>query len=238
MKKFILLILTTLMLQFHSNAQNEKQKTQLKFYYNFNRINFYETFDFIENDYIWISPEVTTHSAGELSIALLLNSKSSITHELELMPFALSNTGLVKTFAYPDDYEWNIVQKESTSWNTRFRYQLNYPVITKEKFRSYLGLFSMVNYFQSNFKAYTTSDFPERYSKAGIVFGLTPGMEFTLSEKLNLSIDVPVGVYGLNLNSMKYELPSLPASERNQSKLSSELWHQGFQVRIGFGVNL
>ena len=221
------------------NAQETKNSNlKLKVYYNFNRINYSETFHFSGYDLAWIQPAIEYHNSGELSVALQKESQKSYVHEFELMPFALTNSNLTKVTSYNNIYEWNTENKNSTVINSRFRYQLNYPVTTSQRFKSYIGISSMLIYSGFKLNSYTSSDFPERYSRIGIILGLSPGLEFPLSDNLNLTIDVPIGIYGLNYNSFKTENPALELEDRKENNFSEELWHQGFQVRIGLGFNL
>jgi hypothetical protein len=237
-KNVIFIVLFIALFQFQSSAQNENKKRELKVYYNYNQVNYQETFNFSDGGYLWITPDITEQSSGEISFALLLKAKSVFTHELELMPFVSYKSTYSKTGKIDDATTEIFSEKGTTSLKSRFRYQMNYSIIAKDNFKTYLGLSSMLNLFNYKFDSFSSFNFPERYTKFGLIFGLTPGMEFKITDKMNLSIDVPVGIYGLNLNTIKYDSPAIPAAERNQNKFKAELWNQGFQVRLGLGLIL
>lgn len=227
-----------LFVQLSSFAQeSQPAKIKLKAYYNYNRTNFYQPFHFSGNEYLWTQPEVINNNIGEFSIGAIIQKKPTQTHEFELMPISIQHSSLNEVKNPVDNYNWEVSGKESTSINSRFRYQLNY-IYSKRKCDFYLGLSSMANFFFQNFNPQTSVEFKQSFTQIGLVFGLTPGIEFPINEKLVWSVDIPIGIAGINMKRMNTQDPSIKGEERKQSVFNGELWHQGFQIRVGLGFNL
>ena len=159
-KNVIFIILFFALFQFHSSAQNEKRIRELKVYYNFNHVNFHETFNTSEGGYLWISPDITEHSSGEISFALMLKAKSPLTHEFELMPIVLNKSKYSKSGKVDGTTTEILSEKGTTSLKSRFRYQMNYSIIAKDNFKTYLGLSSMLNLLNYKFDSFSSVSFP------------------------------------------------------------------------------
>jgi hypothetical protein len=78
-------------------------------------------------------------------------------------------------------------------------------------------------------------EFKNRLTQGGLVIGITPGIEFPVSEKLNFTVDGNYGILGLNLKRQNAQNLSLSMEDRKQNKFSAEFGKQGYQVRFGLG---
>ncbi len=221
---------------FNSHAQEkESSNIELKVYYNYNRINYYQTLNFSDYTYLWIQPEIIYNNIGEFSLGIIFNKSSKYSHELEIMPLSLNKSTLNEVKNPADSYYWETSKDGNFSMNSRLRYQLNYTILDKSKYNFYVGFSSMLSFFKQNYGGHSTFDFQKKYTQVGIIFGLTPGFEIPIAENLSFSLDVPVGILGVNYRRMNYESPELPLNEKIQSVFSGEFWYQGFQVRAGLG---
>jgi hypothetical protein len=61
-KNVIFIVLFIALFQFQSSAQNENKKRELKVYYNYNQVNYQETFNFSDGGYLWFTPDITEQS--------------------------------------------------------------------------------------------------------------------------------------------------------------------------------
>ena len=237
-KQVFFLILLFPFLSFNVDAQ-EKQSSKIKFktYYNFNRTNYFQTFNFTTGSYEWIQPEIINNQAGEFSLAAIIQNKTSQSHEFEIMPFSIQHSTLNEVEKPMDEYNWQVSGQKTTTLNSRFRYQKNY-LYHKNKCDFLIGLFGSANYFAQHYKPQTSVDFQRSFTQIAFVVGLTPGIEIAINEKMVWSVDVPIGIAGLNMRQLNTTNPSLIQKERKQTVLNGEFWQQGFQVRLGFGFLL
>ncbi|HKL32172.1 MAG TPA: hypothetical protein VJ919_06555 [Tangfeifania sp.] len=226
---FILLVLTSFV-----NAQ-ESSTTTFKIYYNFNKTVFNTTFDLESNNYSAIEYDLNTFSLGELSLALNIRNNARWAQEVELMPLSFHKTDFQQT-----QIERSIASAELSSetfnvWKSRLRYQLNYYLTDGNKIDFYLGLSSALNYQLFAKNPRNSYEFRNRLTKAGLVIGITPGIEFPISEKLNITVDGTYGILGLNLNRQNTNNPSLSMADRKQNNFSVDFGRQGYQLRVGLG---
>lgn len=221
---------------FNSHAQEkESSNVELKVYYNYNRINYYQIINFSNYKYLWTQSELIYNNIGEFSLGIIFNKKHPFSHELEIMPLSLNKSTLSEVKNHVDSYYWEASKDGNFSMNSRIRYQINYTLYEKSKFDFYVGFSSMLSFFKQNYGGYSSFDFQKKYTQIGIILGLTPGFEIPIAKNLNFSFDVPVGILGLNYIRMNHETPELPLEERIQSSISGDLFYQGFQVRAGLG---
>lgn len=237
-KIVFLLSLILVLLHFNVFSQEDKSsKVKLKTYYNFSRMNYSQIYKFSDYQYLWIQPAIEVNNVGEFSIGVIIEKNRLRSHEFELMPISIQHINFDETAQTAEEYYLDAFSKVSTTVQSRFRYQYNF-IYPQKRFDLSFGLFSMANLFVQNFSSSNSSEFVQVFTQTGLVFGLTPGIEFPINEKLALSLDVPVGIVGLNMRRMNYKNPSISGKERIQTTLNSELWYQGFQVRLGLGFSL
>lgn len=223
---------------FSSQAQEKESNVELKFYYNFSRSLFDHKFPFHSDDFQYIRPEVSNNNLGEFSLGIIFNKNFPFSHELEIMPLSLNKSTLFEDNIAVDMHDWEFKKDGNFALNSRLRYQINYNFQEKTKFDFYIGFSSMLSYYHQKYGGYNSFDFQKKYNQVGIILGLTPGFKVPISDKLNFSFDVPVGIIGLNYRRLNYENPTIPHNEKIQNAFSGELWYQGFQVRAGLGFNL
>ncbi len=227
---FILLISMNLL-----NAQETLPNTTFKIYYNFSKTVFNTMFDMENQNYAAFEYDLNAFSLGELSLAVNIRNNARWAQEFEIMPLSFHKTDFQHT-QITRTFEINETKSETFSmWKSRLSYQLNYYLVSGNKIDLYLGLSSALNYqlFAKNPK--NSYEFKNRLTQAGLVIGITPGIEFPISEKINFTVDGTYGILGLNMKRQNTQNPSLIMADRKQNNFSAELGKQGYQVRIGFG---
>ena len=235
-KKHSLLIVILFSIYFSSIGQEkESSNIELKVYYNYNRTNYYQNYNFSDSEFLFTQPEIINNNIGEFSLGIIFNKKFPFSHELEIMPLSLNKSTLNEVKNPSDSYNWEVSKDGNFSMNSRIRYQINYTIYDKSKFDLYVGFSSMLSFFKQNYGGYKTFDFQKKYTQVGIILGLTPGFEVPISKNMNFSFDVPIGILGLNYRRMNYESPELKLEEKKQSVISGDFWYQGFQIRAGLG---
>ena len=224
----ILLLLTSFV-----NAQ--ESATTFKVYYNFSKTVFNTSYDLESNNYSAIEYDLNTFSLGELSLAVNIRNNARWAQEIEFMPLSFHKTDFQQT-----QIERSIASAELRSetfnvWKSRMRYQLNYYLVSGNKIDYYLGLSSALNYQLFAKNPRNSYEFRNRLTKAGLIIGITPGIEFPISEKLNITVDGTYGILGLTINRQNTENPSLSMADRKQNNVNIDFGRQGFQARVGVG---
>lgn len=224
---FILLFLTSFV--------NAQENTTFKIYYNFDKTVFNTMFDMENQNYAAFEYDLNAFSLGELSLAVNIRNSARWAQEFEIMPLSFHKTDFQYT-QITRTFEINETKSENFSmWKSRLRYQLNYYLVSGNKIDFYFGLSSSLNYQLFAKNPRDSRSFKNSLTKAGIVIGITPGIEIPVSEKLNFTVDGTYGILGLNLKRQNAQNPSLSMEDRKQNKFSMELGKQGYQVRIGLG---
>lgn len=226
---FILLLLTSF-----ASAQNSSNTT-FKVYYNFSKTVFNTKFGLENQNYAAFDYNLNAFSLGELSLAANMRKSAHWSHEIELMPLSFHKTDFKYSQITRTFQAIEIKSENFSMWNSRLRYQLNYYLVDGSKVDFYLGLSSALNYqlFAKNPK--NSYEFKNRLTNAGLVIGITPGIEFPVSEKINFTLDGTYGILGLNMKRQNTENPSLSMADRKQNNFSAEVGKQGYQFRFGFG---
>lgn len=171
---------------------------------------------------------------GDISLALEITSDKKLSHEFEWMPFHLSKSKYTEMRTV-NEQEEIIAGNNQTIYNTRAAYHLNYSVVDLSAFEFVVGFSTQLFFERQDVNPPSSLFFPKTYTKAGAIFGFTPGINIPLSEKFDFSFDVPVGLFGLTYNRSKMDDPALPQDQRTQTDTSAELAYQGFQAKIGIG---
>ncbi len=159
-KNVTLLIVVFCCIIFNSHAQEKKSsKVELKVYYNYNRINYYELINFSDYTYLWTQSELIYNNIGEFSLGIIFNKKYPFSHELEIMPLSLNKSTLDEVKNPTDSHYWETSKDGNFSMNSRIRYQINYTFYEKSKFDFYVGFSSMLSFFKQNNGGYSTFNF-------------------------------------------------------------------------------
>lgn len=209
-------------------------KYEFKVYYNAYVNTYRQSLENFDKNYSEITTDINSSNAGDFSFALIVKPKNSFFHEFELMPASFHKTKLIKESV--NNNTARFVGKSISTFNSHARYQLFYGLIQKERFNLNLGLFSQAFVHYDDFTSYVSTEFPESFTSYGMILGFTPGIVIPFSKTLDLSIDFPVGIYGISNNRYKTENPVIPLENRIQKKLKSEFGNHGFQARVGLGI--
>lgn len=199
---------------------------------------FEDEFSFTSDDYQYIRPSVESNSVGEFSLGVIFNNNTPVSLEFEIMPFSMHNSAFYEDIGGNDTHIWLYTKVKQTAMNSRLRYQMNYVFEQTKKIVFYIGLSSMLSYYYQKDAAYTTNGYTKKYNQIGMILGLTPGFKVPISEKLNFTFDIPVGILGLNYKHMNNPSLVINESEQQQGIFTADLWYQGFQVRAGIGFSL
>jgi hypothetical protein len=192
-------------------------------------------FDMENQNYAAFEYDLNAFSLGELSLALNIRNDARWAQEIEFMPLSFHKTDFKYSQITRTFQAIEIKSENFSMWKSRLRYQLNYYLVSGNKIDFYLGLSSAMNYQLFAKNPRDSSSFKNSLTKAGIVIGITPGIEFPVSEKLNFTVDGTYGILGLNLKRQNAQNPSLSMADRKQNNFSAEVGQQGYQVRFGLG---
>jgi hypothetical protein len=227
---FLLLILTNFL-----SAQEKSSNTVFKVYYNFSKSVFKTTFDLENQNYSAVEYNLNAFSLGELSFAVNIRNNPSWAQEFELMPLSFQKTDFQQTQIVRSSANAELNSETFSMWKSRLRYQLNYYLVNDSKVDIYLGLSSFLNYQLFVKKPRNSFEFNNRLTKAGIIVGISPGIEFPVSEKLNFTVDGTYGLLELHLKRHNTGNPTFIMNDRIKNNLSAEFGRQGYQVRVGLG---
>jgi len=225
----ILLLLTNFV------SAQESSNTTFKIYYNFSKTVFNTTFGLENQNYAAFEYDLNAFSLGELSLAVTTRNNERWGQEFELMPLSFQKTDFQKTQIVRSIASAELSSESFNVWKSRLRYQINYYVVSGNKIDFYLGLSSALNYQLFAKNPRNSFEFKNKLTKAGIAVGITPGIEFPVTEKLNITVDGTYGILGLNLKRQNTENPSLSMADRKQNNFSIDFGRQGYQARVGAG---
>jgi hypothetical protein len=216
-------------------SAQEPSNTTFKIYYNFNKTVFNTTFDLENDNYAAFKYDLNAFSLGDLSLAVNIRNNDRWAQEIEFMPLSFHKTDFKYSQITRTFQAIEIKSENFSMWKSRLRYRLNYYLVSGNKVDFYFGLSSALNYQLFAKNPSNSYDFKNRLTKAGLVIGITPGVEFPVSEKFNFTIDGTYGILGFNLKRQNAQNPTLSMEDRKQTNFSVELWEQGYQVRFGLG---
>lgn len=224
-------------------GQDVSKGKSLKLYTNFNLTAFYpDTSSNNQPGFTRMNYEKEM-SVFNFSPAVVFHNKKGNSHELELSRLWMQKQFL-ETYDVLDStgQTVNIVSGETVSrFHIQLRYEYTIGLFKKKnwkKLNSAIG-FSAAPFYKWEKYSYSVSmPFPVSKSAFGIYLAVIPRIQYNLTEKWYLDLNVPITLVTMQFNNEKNEDPSIPVEQRTNSTIGFYNTPFGYAVRLGLGLRL
>jgi hypothetical protein len=218
-------------------AQDEpdSRNIKLKLYVNafYEDIENHDYHGFLEEDETYIFKN-KKYDIGALSFAVEIGSHKKLKHEIEFMPVKFDQNDILKIQTTIEEYG-TITSGHlelTKSLKTACRYQLNYYLFQSRYVMPYIGLSSQFFY---EFVQNGCSWCYDKDHFFGLLFAVTPGMIFNINEKISIDLNVPAGLYDIEINSENKWDEYLRSKT---SKIIQEFMPETVNIRLGICYKL
>lgn len=179
------------------------------------------------------------YDIGAFSFAVEIGSYQKLKHEIELMPLKFDRNDILEIHTRIGEYgPLTSVETEMTkSFKTACRYQINYYFIQNKYIRPYIGLSSQ-SFYEFVHYGPGISVYNEKDQSWGLLFAFTPGMIFNINEKISIDLNVPVGLYDIEINSERKMDSHHPYHQNTTSKFIKEFMPEIINIRLGICYKL
>ena len=176
-------------------------------------------------------------SIGKISLACEWSRNRKFSHEIEWMPLSIDFfDGTQKKYSYTSNFIPSIEGEKSTFYSTYARYQYNYSILSSNRrIMPYIGVACGISFRRAVLQPYVVSVFPQAETSIKIPLEIVPGMNFRITDKLHLNLNVPVIINNLVMKVERIDNPAVTEELRKTTNLYGELMPTQFQVRLGIG---
>jgi hypothetical protein len=174
---------------------------------------------------------------NRFSLAIDVKTRNGFIHELELFVPEFSKT--TDKLQYPMNYELLLSSGFEEEGNTySFRYELSKQVLTmSDKFALNLGLGINPYYVAVDYRSQLEHQYSRSYKFYGGVFNIVPRLNFKLSNRFAVDLNVPLKIYDLRYSERRIDNPTLPIRQQT-SKDTEHIFLEGsYTIRLGLLYN-
>ena len=200
----------------------------------------YQNTDIFDIDYreAGNTTNVNKTNFNRISLALNLRTKNSLVHELELFIPELSKS--LENIQYPMDYELrkgDTFDGEVSSYSIRYELSKKLTDETK-RFGFTLGAginpyYVYIQYFPKVETTYYASS--ELY---GFALNIVPRLEYKLSNRFHLDLNIPLKVYDLRGEKIRLDNPAIPIRQQTSTDGDQIFFESAYTIRLGLMYTL
>lgn len=174
---------------------------------------------------------------NRFSLAIDVKTKKGFTHELELMVPDLSKT--TGRLQYPMKYKLQRdygFEDEGSTYS--FRYELSKDVFKmSDRFTFNLGLGVNPYYVDIDYESQVDYMYSRSYKFYGGVLNVVPRVNFKLSNRFVVDLNIPLKVYDLRYTEQHIDNPTIPIRQQT-TKDNDHIFLEGsYTIRIGLLYN-
>ncbi len=158
--------------------------------------------------------------------------------EYELMPFNYYKSKLVIKELPSEPYDGVDYAKNYTSYlNIRYKYSF---FSNEKRIKPMVGLSGGISFFQRSFSSYANSYLSKSYPindiTLSIPIGAIAGLNFKVSDILNLELSLPYNFMSFQYNSIHNKNPMLQVKDMHSRKLNVNFMEHSYMIRFGLRV--
>ncbi len=181
-------------------------------------------------------------SLGYFSPAFAWASPRGNYHEIELSRLQFNQVDEQTYIDYDNGLNHQVISGEQrTNVFIALRYEFNYMIIKNKddkRLKPSLGFAVRPYYHRSAFQPRISSLFATSQSNAGALFSIVPRINYDLSKKWFIDLNVPINLADLSIQSRTYDNPAIPVNQRTITTIVAETLPSQYLIRLGIGVRL
>jgi outer membrane protein W len=240
MTKLIGLTLMVILLASTAPAQENQKTKTLKLYSNFGLTT-------SENSIFSEGLQVTTvttnrdYDIGYMSPALAFVKQHGNFHEIELSRFKINNKYDETTLYEVNGATTTISGQYITNILIALRYEYDIMFLKKKetlKLRPYLGFGVNPYFLNSIINPIVATNYPTRQNDFGASISIIPRLNYNITERWFLDLNIPINVTELAVSSQKTYNPLIREEDQRTTNINYEILPSNFLIRIGIGIKI
>lgn len=160
--------------------------------------------------------------------------------EMELTQFEIGKDENTTYINLPDGRSLPLSGGKTNSTNIAVRYEYirNFCKKSNSKWMPALGFAAMPYYERTKFNPILSNEYPAANSKVGMKAFLVPRINFAVSSRFYIDLNVPVCLADMNIQKANIKNPTLAENQQKQQTTNFNLIPDTYSFRIGLGLNI
>jgi len=180
-------------------------------------------------------------SIGKISFGLEQKFNENWSQEIELMIFNIGSTYYEQIDYDREEFTITTSSNSQKAFNINLlsRYQVQYHFLNSEsRLRPFLGATTGLRYNCILTRPLENSNYPTNTSIFTIPFEVVTGLDFRLSKKIGLNIQIPIEINHFIIEAKRIKDPSTPTPLQRTSSIFGILIPKSFNLKFGLTYNL
>lgn len=200
-------------------------------------IKVYQNTDFFETVYNESRTNLQTSSEqvnfNRFTIALDFHTKNNFLHEVEFFIPEISKS--LDDVQYPMNYEFrkdDTFDGEATTYSLRYEFSKK---LTNESNRFGFSFGAAINPYYVHLEYIPNVETTYYWSTRlyGFAVNLVPRINYKISNRLNIDLNVPLKVYDLRFEENKVNNPAIPIRQQETNDVDHIFFESAYTIRLG-----
>lgn len=188
-------------------------------------------------------PTETTDKQFQLfhpTAAFRLKDARNNMSEIELTQFEIGKDENTTYINLPDGRSLPVNGGTSNNTNIAVRYEYirNFCKKANSKWMPALGFAAMPYYERTKFIPILSNEYINANTKTGMKAFLVPRINYAISSRFYIDINVPICVADMNIQKANYNNPALTVQQQKQQTTNFNLIPDSYSLRVGLGLNI
>ena len=170
---------------------------------------------------------------NRISLAVDIHTKKGFVHEIEFFIPEISKS--LDDIQYPMNYEF---RKDTTFDGEGTSYSLRYELsntLTDESKRFGFAIGAGINPYYVHVEYIPNVETTYYWSTQlyGFAFNFTPRINYKISRRFNIDLNVPLKIYDLRLEKNQVNNPAIPIRQQNTNDVDHIFFESAYTIRLG-----
>jgi hypothetical protein len=174
------------------------------------------------------------------TVAFRIRNQRNNFHEIELTKLEVGSEETLSSINFNNGTPivMNGGKTNTTAIALRYEYIINFLKKKNSKFMPAVGLGLMPYYQRTNYTPSLATEFPQSATRLGAKGFITPRLNYAISSRLFVDINIPICVTDMYTLMNKEQNPNLTAEQQKNSTGNFDGLPKFYSLRIGLGLNI
>lgn len=224
-------------LSFFTNAQESKNHTvNIKLYSNVNFLHSEDQNFVLSGDSLNNSNQIKLF----ISPAFTFVRQNGNFHEIELSEFSFNKTNNKSSLTNNSGTLYSVDGERVTNYSISLRYEYGFMFLKKanSKIHPYLGVSIHPYYSYTNSNPLLSTFYRTSETSIGVNVSIVPRIQWNISERFLLDLNVPFSIASTELNLIRNENPTYTTEQQSTYKILGDVLASKYLVRLGIGFKI